>query len=68
MEINYKFVPQYKSEEIRFKSDVVSYAGKLLEIIGCETVIVTLDEDNKPVILETNGKLVDALDVTLETY
>lgn len=68
MEINYKFVPQYESEEIRFKSDVVSYAGKLLEIIGCKTVIVTLDEDNKPVILETNGKLLDALDFTLETY
>lgn len=68
MEINYNFVPQYKSDEIRFKSDAVSYAGKLLEIIGCETVIVTLDEDNKPVILSTNGKLVDPLNVTLETY
>ena len=34
MEVNYNFVPEFKSKEIKYKSDVVSYAGKLLEIVG----------------------------------
>ena len=68
MDINYKFVPQYKSEEVRFKSDVVSYAGKLLEIIGASTIIVTLDSARRPVVLQTEQPLIDALDVTLDTY
>lgn len=34
MEINYKFVPAFKSAESKFKSDVVSYAGMLLELVG----------------------------------
>lgn len=68
MEVNYKFVPMYKSEERKAKSDIISYAGKLLEVVGCETVVITLGEDNRPIILETNGKLVDALDFHLDTY
>lgn len=68
VDINYKFVPQYKSEEARFKSDVVSYAGKLLEIIGASTIIVTLDSERRPVVLQTEQPLIDALDVTLDTY
>lgn len=68
MDINYKFVPQYKSEEARFKSDAISYAGKLLEIVGASTVIVTLDSERRPVVLQTEQPLIDALDVTLDTY
>ena len=33
LEINYKFVPEFESEEARVKSDIRSYAGKLLEIL-----------------------------------
>lgn len=68
MNVNYKFVPEFKSAEVKFKSDVVSYAGMLLELVGSETVIVSLDDDNKPVIYQSTGKLVNALDLEVETY
>ena len=68
MNINYEFVPAYKSAEKKFKSDVISYAGMLLELIGSETVIVSLDEDKRPVVYQTNGKFVNALDLEMETY
>lgn len=29
MEVNYEFVPEYKSHEEKYKSDIISYAGKL---------------------------------------
>ena len=68
MDINYKFVPMYESEEKKAKSDILSYAGKLLELVDCATVVVTLDADNKPVIFQTPDKLLNALDFNLDTY
>ena len=68
MEINYNFVPEYKSSEIKFKSDVISYAGKLLEILGSRTLIVGVDNDNVPFVLQCDGRLVNALDLEMETY
>lgn len=68
MEINYDFVPEYKSSEIKHKSDIVSYAGKLLEIVGSPAVVVYLDENNTPVVLETSHSFVNAFDFTMDTY
>lgn len=68
MEINYQFVPEYKSAESKYKSDIVSYAGKLLEIVGSRTLIVGVDNDDKPFVLECPGRLTDAMDFDLETY
>lgn len=68
MEINYQFVPEYKSAEIKHKSDIVSYAGKLLEIVGSRTLIVGVDNEDKPFVLECSGRLTDAMDFDLETY
>lgn len=68
MEINYKFVPEYKSAESKYRSDIISYAGKLLEIVGSRTLIVGVDNDDKPFVWECPGRLTDAMDFDLETY
>lgn len=68
MEINYEFVPEYKSYEDKHKSDISSYAGKLLEIVGVHTLIVGVDNDDKPFVLQCDGRLVDALEFDMETY
>ena len=62
MEINYEFVPEYES------SDIISYAGKLLEIVEANTLVVGLDNDNRPFVWECKGRLTDALDFSLDTY
>lgn len=68
MEVNYNFVPEYVSDEIKHKSDIISYAGKLLELVGERTLIVGVRNDDTPFVLSSPGRLVDALDFSLETY
>lgn len=68
MDVNYEFVPEFKSTELKAKSDIISYAGKLLEIVDSPTVIVSLRPDGRPFILSCSDCLVDALDFHLETY
>nr|CRY96884.1 hypothetical protein [uncultured prokaryote] len=68
MAINYEFVPEYESSERKMKSDIISYAGKLLEIVEANTLVVGLDNDNRPFVLECKGRLTDALDFSLDTY
>ncbi|WP_101696656.1 hypothetical protein [Clostridium minihomine] len=68
MEVNYKFVPQYKSAEAKEKSDMISYAEKLLEIVGCSTLIVGIDRENKPFVYACDSPLQNALDFRLDTY
>ena len=68
MEINYEFVPEYESSERKMKSDIISYAGKLLEIVEANTLVVGLDNDNRPFVWEFKGLLTDALDFSLDTY
>lgn len=62
MEIRYTFVPEGKSAEEKYKSDVISYAGKLLEIVGSRTLVVGVDNNDVPFVLEATGRLVNALD------
>lgn len=68
MEVNYKFVPEFKSTEAKYKSDVVSYAGNLLEIVGASTLVVGVDNNDVPFVLECEGRLVDALDLDIQSY
>lgn len=68
MKINYEFVPEFKSSEEKYKSDVRSYAGKLLEIVGSRTLIVGVNNDDVPFVLQCEGRLIDALDIELDTY
>ena len=65
MKINYKFIPENKTTEYKYRADVISYAGRLLEIVDSRTVVVTLDNDDVPLVFECSGRLVDALDVEL---
>ncbi|MBU5229095.1 hypothetical protein KQI15_03485 [Intestinimonas butyriciproducens] len=66
MEVNYKFVPEHVTAEEKFKRDVISYAGRLLEITGSKTLILFLSNDNTPVIWESSGRLVDSLECHFE--
>ncbi len=68
MGIDYEFVPEYKSGELKHKSDIISYAGKLLEIVGSDTLIVGVGEDDKPFVWEIPDRLHNALDFSCETY
>lgn len=68
MEINYEFVPEYESFERKKKSDILSYAGKLLEIVGSRTLVVGVDDDDKPFVLECPGRLTNALDFSCDSY
>lgn len=68
MKINYEFVPEFKSSEKKYKSDVLSYAGKLLEIVGSRTLIIGVNNDDVPFVLQCEGRLIDALDIELDTY
>lgn len=66
MFIDYEFVPIFKSSESKHKSDIISYAGKLLEIMGVPTVIVSLTSEGKPFVLECDANIRDALDFEYE--
>lgn len=46
----------------------MSNAGKLLEIVGSRTLIVGVDNDDVPFVLQCDGRLVNALDLEMETY
>lgn len=66
--VDYDFVPLYKSEARKRKSDILSYAGFLLELVGARTLIVGVDEEDKPFVLECHDRLNNALDFDLESY
>ena len=68
MNVVYKFVPEYETAEEKLKKDIVSYAGKLLEIVGSRTLIVGVDEDDKPFVMCFDSRLRDALDFSLIEY
>lgn len=52
----------------KHKSDIISYAGKLLEIVGSDTLIVGVGEDDKPFVWEIPDRLHNALDFSCDTY
>lgn len=68
MEVKYDFVSEFKSFEAKYKSDVISYAGKLLEIVGHRTLIVGVDNNDKPFVYSIDGRMTDALDLEIDFY
>lgn len=68
MEINYKFVPEYTTAEEKHKKDIISYAGKLMELAQMRTMVIYLDNDNKPVVLENQQRLSNSLDYQMNCY
>lgn len=50
------------------KNLIFSYSGKLLEIVGSRTLVVGVDDDDKPFVLECPGRLTNALDFSCETF
>lgn len=68
MDINYKFIPEFELEEQKEKQLIVSYSGKLLEVCSARSLVVYLDNDDKPVVLMSESRLTDASDFELTTY
>lgn len=64
--VDYEFISENKSYETKVKSDILSYAGKLLEIVGSRTLIVGVDNNDKPFVYEIPGRMTDALDFSVE--
>lgn len=61
MEVNYNFVSEDASAELKYRSDVLSYAGKLLQVVNARTVIVGLDNHDRPFVRASSGRLLDPL-------
>lgn len=62
MHVDYVFVPEDASAEEKFRSDVLSYAGRLLELVGRHTLIVGVGFMDKPFVYSVDGRLCDVLD------
>lgn len=61
VEVAYEFVPESLTTERKYKQDVISYAGKLLEIVGARTLVVALDNNDHPFVLMSEGRLSDPM-------
>ena len=68
MKVNYNFVPEFKSMDIKHKSDIISYAGKLLELVGDQTLIVGVDNMDVPFVYAISARMTNALDFECDTY
>lgn len=66
VEISYEFVPDHVTAERKYRQDVISYAGKLLEVVGARTLVVALDNNDHPFVLMADGRLRDPLDRVFE--
>ena len=65
MNVNYEFVTETETAIEKHKKDVLSFAGKLLQLTQTPTLIITLSNDDTPTILECNhGRITDYI----ETY
>jgi hypothetical protein len=65
MEVNYKYVPENKSFEEKYRSDVISHAGRLLELVDAHTLIVGVDNMDVPFVYQIPGRMLDALDIDM---
>lgn len=64
--VNYKFVSEFMTTIEKNQQDLESYAGRLLEITGAPTLIITLDDDNKPFVYWVGGRMSNAMDVLID--
>lgn len=60
--VSYDFVSEEITAQEKYKKDVISYAGRLLEIAGARTMVVALDNNDRPFVLLSSGRLVDPVD------
>ena len=56
LNVNYVFVSERDSAEIKRQSDVRSYAGKLLELSGYRSVVVYLDNFDRVCVLGSDSR------------
>jgi len=64
--VNYHYVPEHKSYVDKRRVDIISHAGRLLELVDCRTLIVGVDNMDKPFVYQIPGRMLDALDIELE--
>lgn len=66
MEVNYKYVPENKSCEAKYRSDVISHAGRLLELVDSRTLIIGVDNMDEPFVYQISGRMINALDIDMQ--
>lgn len=64
--VNYQFIPEFLTSIEKNQRDILSYAGRLLEITGSMTLIVTLDYDNCPLVYSVGGRMSNAMDIAYD--
>lgn len=66
MLVNYEYVSENKSYEVKYRSDVISHAGRLLELVDAHTLIVGVDNNDVPFVYQVPGRMLDALDIDMQ--
>lgn len=61
VKVNYEFISEFDSSEEKLQKDIVSYAGRLLEITGCCTLIIGIDNEDKPFCFQCDARLLNSL-------
>lgn len=61
--VNYEFLSEQETAELKYKRDVLSYAGKLLQLARARTLVVALDNLDQPFVLMSPARLFDPLNI-----
>lgn len=68
MKVNYKYCSGFDTYADKVEKDIESFAGKLLETVGAHTLIVCVDNDDKPVVYAVDGRMDNAFDFACNNY
>lgn len=61
--VHYEFFSERETAELKYKQDVLSYAGKLLQLARARTLVVALDNLDQPFVLMSPARLSDPLNI-----
>lgn len=68
MKVNSDCVSPICSYGEMVQNDIEYYAKKLLELVGSCSLIVSIDDSDRPVVLSCNARIVKAIDYCLDRF
>lgn len=68
MNVKYEYYSPTESYEEAKRREIISYAGRLLEAVDAYTLIVSVDDDDKPVVFACNARLGNALTFCVDRF
>lgn len=68
MKVNYNRISSYDAFCKRIEEDVESLSGRLLELTGSYSLLITLSDEGKPVVYSINGRMVPVVDYCVDKY